>query len=90
MKRVKLIVSGKVQEVFYRNHIKKAAASFSVKGYVRNLPNGTVEVLAEGNELEVEKLISECRKGSFIARVDNVEIINEKPTGEFEDFQIRF
>jgi acylphosphatase len=90
MKRVHLIVSGKVIGVFYRDFARKEADRLGVKGFVRNLRDGTVEVVAEGEDEKVDEFIKSCKKGSFASFVKNVEVKQEKPTNEFEDFEVRF
>ncbi len=90
MKRVHLIVSGKVQGVFYREFARKEAERLDVKGFVRNLRDGTVEVVAEGDEHKINEFIKSCRKGSFASFVKNVEVKEEKPRNEFDDFEMRF
>ena len=90
MKRIHLIVSGKVQGVFYREFARKEAERIGVKGFVRNLRDGTVEVVAEGDDNKLNEFIKSCRKGSFASFVKNVDVKEEKPTNEFEDFEMRF
>ena len=90
MKRVHLIVSGKVQGVFYRDFARKEAERLGVKGFVRNLRDSTVEVVAQGDDDKVDEFIKSCKKGSFASFVKNVDIKEEKPSHEFEDFEIRF
>jgi len=90
MKRIHLIVHGKVQGVFYRDFVRKAAEKLGVKGFVRNLRNGTVEVVAEGEDDKLNTFIRECKRGSLLAFVKNAEIKEEPTTGEFEDFEIRY
>ena len=60
MKRVHLIISGRVQGVFYRAAVCDAAKNFDVTGFVKNLANGTVEVVAEGEEDEVKRFADAC------------------------------
>lgn len=90
MKRVHLIVSGRVQGVFYRDFVRREAERLGVRGFVHNLRDGGVEVVAEGNDDKINEFIKFCKKGSFASFVKNVEVKEEKPTNEFEDFEIRF
>lgn len=90
MKRVHLIVSGRVHGVFYRDFVRREAERLGIKGFVRNLRNGSVEVVAEGEDNKIDEFIKSCRKGSFASFVKNVKVKQEKPTNEFEDFEIRF
>jgi acylphosphatase len=90
MKRIHLVVHGRVQGVFYREFVKKEAEKLGVVGFVRNLSNGSVEVVAEGKEDKLKELIKACRKGSFLSFVEKVDEKPENATGEFEDFDVRF
>ncbi len=90
MKRAHIIVSGKVQGVFYRDFVRKEAERLDMNGFVRNLQDGTVEIVAEGEEDKLNIFIRECKRGSLLAFVKNAEIRHEEPTGEFEGFGIRF
>ncbi|RMF27840.1 MAG: acylphosphatase, partial [Cyanobacteria bacterium J083] len=67
MKRVKAIVSGKVQGVGFRMHTLKQAKKLNLKGYVRNLSNGNVEIVAEGEDEKVDSLINWAKSGSPLA-----------------------
>jgi len=89
MKRIHLIISGSVQGVFYRHNTNQVANRLGLKGFVRNLPNGNVEVIAEGNEEKLNELIEFCKKGPESAHVDNIKIEYEKPTKEFNTFSIK-
>lgn len=86
--RVHLLISGRVQGVFYRLETMRAAEERSVTGWVRNLPDGRVEAVAEGDTASVESLIEWCRIGPARAKVDSIDIHQEPFTGEFSDFQI--
>jgi acylphosphatase len=91
MKRLHLIVHGRVQGVFYReNTMNQARKIGGLTGYVKNLPDGTVEVIAEGEEKQLQLLIKECKKGSFQSYVQDVDIRYEVPTGEFDGFYAEF
>ena len=89
MKLVRLIVSGKVQGVFYRDFVRREAGKLGVSGYVRNLSNGTVEVIARGTEDSIKKLSETCWKGPLMASVENVEISEMPGTEEFDGFDIK-
>ncbi len=90
MKRIHLIISGKVQGVFYRDFARTEAEKRDITGYVKNLRNGNVEIIAEGEDRNVEKFAAICRKGPLMAFVKGTEIKEEPPTGEFEGFDIRY
>ncbi len=86
--RVHVIVSGRVQGVFFRYETKKEALKRGVKGWVRNLPTGEVEAVFEGEKEDVEEMIKFCRKGPPLAKVKDVKVSWEEYKGEFEDFKI--
>ena len=79
-------VTGRVQGVFFRDSLRRRARSEGVAGWARNSPNGSVEVVLEGDPAAVERLIDFCRIGPDGARVDGVEAQEERPEGltEFE------
>jgi acylphosphatase len=89
MERVHLIVRGIVQGVGFRYHTQQAAAQYGVTGYVRNLPNGTVEIVAEGDSASIGQLIDWAKWGPPSAHVESVDITHYPPTDEFDDFVIR-
>ena len=86
--RAHLVVSGRVQGVNFRYSTLLQAESLGLTGWVRNMPDGRVELVAEGDEVEVKQLVDWCRQGPRSARVDRVEVATEGATGEFDDFQI--
>jgi len=88
--RAHVFVRGFVQGVFFRHETRKAAYHHSVTGWVRNLRDGRVEAVFEGESMDVEAVITFCQRGPPGAFVKNVEVIWEEPTGEFRDFQVRY
>jgi acylphosphatase len=86
--RAHMIIHGRVQGVFFRYSTRDAADPLNVTGWVRNRREGTVEVVAEGERSKVEELVSWCRHGPPHARVTEVEVTWEEPTGEFDGFQM--
>lgn len=88
-KRVHLYVSGRVQGVFFRAHTRDLARSLGLSGFVRNLPDGRVEIVAEGEEEALRKLITFAHQGPPLAQVTSVEEHWEEPTGQFSGFSIR-
>lgn len=88
--RAHVIVNGRVQGVFFRSETQDEANRRNVSGWVRNLPDGRVEAVFEGEKEEVERLIEFCRRGPPGARVSKVDVKWENCTGEFRGFKIRY
>ena len=88
--RAHLYITGKVQGVFYRLNTQRAATPLNLAGWVRNLPDGAVEAVAEGQRADVEQLIAWCHKGSGNARVDEVRVDWGEYTGEFSGFEVTY
>ncbi|WP_096439589.1 acylphosphatase [Alteribacter populi] len=89
MKRIQGIVSGKVQGVGFRNFTQQTAAEENMKGWVRNLPDGTVEFEAEGDEKAVETFVKRLKKGQFPAKVEAIVTNNIQVLNEEKDFRVR-
>lgn len=89
IKRLHIFVSGIVQGVFFRAHTEKWARELELTGWVRNLQDGRVEIVAEGNEEKLKKLLELVRKGPSAAKVTGIETQWESALGEFEFFRIR-
>jgi acylphosphatase len=85
--RCRVIVSGRVQGVYFRGTCRAVARELGVRGWARNRHDGTVEIVAEGSRDAVGELIAWCRDGPPLADVSNVEIIDEAPAGE-GDFRV--
>ncbi|MGC8976330.1 MAG: acylphosphatase [Candidatus Ratteibacteria bacterium] len=90
MKRYHIYISGRVQGVGFRWYAQRIAKNIDILGWVKNLPDGKVEIVAEGNEENLERFIEELKKGYLGGNIRNIEKIEEKYTGEFKNFQIRF
>jgi len=88
--RVHILVSGRVQGVFFRSETKREADKRGVKGCVKNLYDGRVEAVLEGEEEAVKKVIEFCRRGPSYARVKGIDVKWEHFKGEFHDFRIRW
>ena len=86
--RVHVFVTGKVQGVYFRQNTQITAREHGVTGWVRNLPDGRVEAVIEGDEKTVKAVVDWCRHGPSAARVDVIEVKNERYTGEFSSFEI--
>jgi len=87
-KRAHVFVSGWVQGVFFRAETRDRARQLGVTGWVRNLWDGRVEAVFEGEDWAVERLVDWCHRGPRGARVDNVEVIYEEYTGEYDSFSV--
>ncbi|RJQ70733.1 MAG: acylphosphatase [Desulfobacteraceae bacterium] len=87
--RAHVIISGRVQGVFFRMETRRTAERLGVAGWVRNLPDGTVEAVFEGSPEAVQKAVEWCRKGPARAEVRDVRTTWEKSSGEFGGFRIQ-
>jgi len=82
-KRARVWIAGRVQGVFFRAYTQDAARRLGVSGWVRNMRDGRVEAVFEGDAERVEQMIAWCHEGSPMGRVDSVEVVQETYTGEF-------
>lgn len=90
-KQYHIIVHGKVQGIFFRtNTVKIADKIGNLTGYVKNMPDGTVEVIAEGEETQLKELVNFCKQGPLLAKVERIVVMEKKPTGEFEGFSVKY
>lgn len=87
-RRYHVRVSGRVQGVFFRANTSKTAIALGLTGWVRNLPDGRVEALFEGEAGNAEAMLAWCRTGTPPARVDHVEVAEETAEGSFTGFDI--
>ena len=83
-----IVVSGMVQGVGFRYFVQHHARLLNLAGWVRNLPNGDVEIEVEGDRISVESLIAYVRRGPRSAVVSNVDIKWKEPLGQLTDFEI--
>ncbi len=88
--RARILVSGRVQGVYYRSYAQDEARKLGLKGWVRNNRDGRVELVCEGEEEAVRSMIDWCWKGSPSSRVVDVEVTWEEFRGEFEDFRVTY
>jgi len=89
MVRRRLVIHGRVQGVFYRASCRAEAEARGLDGWVRNLPDGTVEALLQGPEERVQDMIRWCYQGPPGARVTRIEVSEEAPAGDLRGFRIR-
>ncbi len=88
---LRVIVHGRVQGVNFRAFVSKRASQFGLTGYVRNLPGGrSVEVQAEGEKANLEKLIDQLKVGPSGAVVENIESMWSEYTGKYSHFKIKY
>ena len=86
--RARVLVSGRVQGVFFREETRRRARSLGIAGWVANRPEGTVEAVFEGPREQVESMVGWCSRGPSGARVDDVQLAWEDPRGD-EGFAVR-
>jgi acylphosphatase len=88
--RAHVVVTGRVQGVYFRYATRDEAIMRGVKGWVRNLRDGKVEAVFEGDKTKVEEIIDFCHYGPPAAKVSSVEVTWGDYTGDFKDFFIRY
>ena len=89
MQRLHVRVRGRVQGVYFRASTQETATQLGLLGWVRNCPDGSVELVAEGPSDRLDQLLEWCRHGPPTARVDACESTLEVASGEFRDFGVR-
>ncbi len=89
-RRAHLIISGRVQGVCYRAFTKDVAVSRGLTGWVKNLPDGRVEAVLEGESDSIERAVAECYKGPPASHVTDIAIEWEEFKGEFSGFDIGY
>ncbi|MDC8452914.1 MAG: acylphosphatase [Candidatus Nitrosotalea sp.] len=89
-KRVRLLIQGRVQGVYFRQGMMETAEQNNVFGWVRNLPDDSVEAILEGNDSNVDAVVEWARFGSAGAVVKELKIIEENYVNEFSDFEIHY
>ncbi len=85
---MRAIAEGRVQGVYYRVFVSRNALELGLTGYVRNLPDRSVEIYAEGERNQLEKLLEQLKKGPPGARVDNLILTWSEYTGLYDDFSV--
>ncbi len=88
-KRVHVYIGGIVQGVSFRYYTLLEALRAGATGWVRNLPDGRVEAVIEGEEATIDQMLAWCREGPRGGQVDHVDVLPETATGEFQGFRIR-
>ena len=92
IKRIRITLKGKVQGVFFRDFARQNANKLGVVGYAKNLKNGQLEILAQGDERKLEDFIRLCKRGPIFAKVEGIETRQEEISDEeeFGFFDIRY
>jgi len=90
LKRVHVYISGRVQGVFFRAETQRVASGFHLTGWVRNMKDGRVEALFEGDDANMDKMLDWCHIGPPAARVKEVFVEEEPSACEFHDFVIKY
>ena len=86
--RTHIFVSGRVQGVCFRGDTQQIARELGLTGFVKNLPDGKVEIITEGEKEKVKQIVDWVRQGPPAAQVNNIDIEWEGYKGEFKDFQV--
>lgn len=89
MKAVQIIIRGEVQRVSFREATKKKAEKFGIVGFVKNIPDGTVYIEAEGEEENLSQFIAWCRKGPLFSKVDHAQVVDLPALSNFAGFEIK-
>ena len=90
LKRIHIFVTGRVQGVFFRQSTRVMGIKNNVNGWVRNLDDGRVEIVGEGEESNINSFIDWCKTGPANSRVDEFELSEENITNEFKIFEVRY
>ena len=90
MKQIHIFVTGRVQGVFFRQSTRVIAIKNNVNGWVRNLDDGKVEIVAQGETNNVDNLADWCKTGPANSRVDEFELKEESIVEEFENFEVKY
>ena len=88
--RIHVHITGKVQGVYFRKSTQTEAEKNTVYGWVKNLNDGRVEAVMEGEEENVNQTLEWCRKGPDGSKVDDITVQNETYTGKYDSFEIRY
>ncbi len=90
MSQAYLNITGKVQGVFYRDTSQKRAQELNLTGYVKNMPDGSVEALVQGPKEDIEAFIKWCQQGPPSANVENVEVKWQEVTETYDSFEVTY
>lgn len=87
-KAFRAVIQGTVQGIFFKQYIKDYADKMKIRGFVRDLENGTVEVVAEGEGDSLKDIISKIREGPKHSQIRNVDVEEKKWSGDYKEFKI--
>ncbi len=90
MERLEAFVFGRVQTVMYRDFAQRKARGLGLTGHVKNLPNRSVQVVAEGPRAVLEQYVLKLGRGPLLARVERVDVAYSNATGEYTSFLISY
>jgi len=90
MDRVKMVLTGKVQAVGFRQYARLEADKLGITGYIRNMPDGSVVIVGEGVDWKLKKFIDACKKGPFLSFVQNAAIELKQGEQKYKVFEVRF
>ena len=90
MQEIHCLVKGRVQMVMYRDFVKRGARALGLAGWVKNLSDGTVEAMAQGEKEKLEQLIERMKKGSLLSKVEDVNVEWRHVSQRFDSFDIVF
>lgn len=90
MIQLQIIVSGEVQGVGYRYYTQMKAIQFGITGWVRNLQEGGVEILASGQKADLESFVDEVRRGNPFSTVNHIEVHETEKTESYKSFAIKY
>lgn len=85
-----VLISGKVQGVFFRSNTEDKVKELGLNGWVKNLPDGRVEAVFEGEEKVVNEMVEWCKKGPRFSHVRRIDVEFDKASNEFHNFEIRY
>ena len=90
VKTIKILISGRVQGVFFRDFVKQQADKLNIKGFSRNIADNFLEIMAQGDEKSLKKLISKVKTGPKFAKVDKIDVSAETSDEVFNEFKILY
>ncbi len=87
-KRAEIIISGRVQRAGFRDFVDEQSFDLLINGFVKNLDDGTVELICEGEEENIKRLLERINIIEYPIRVDGIDVVYKEPAGEYNEFEI--